>query len=577
MSSCPNCGHPSRSTDVFCQNCGAALNAPPAGKAPAFCTNCGEQLNPSAAFCANCGAPVNREPAPQAPPAPKDPRPAGAPARGKRRLLIGAIAGAAAVAAAVIAVLVVPSLLTTPAQKFVSCQQDLFLDRALAVVEEGVDTLGTGKFSSDLTITASIDNDGINEYLEDSSIGLKLELDQDSLMADAEVNLMGSPILSGFLTYDQGRLGFYLPEIQNTYYTMDLSQTIETLSGQQVDLSVLTLPQISGKEWRSLLQSYLDVVYTVVNQENVTAEQNVSFYLPYLGDSVTGTRYTFRPWAEDVEAMLRKLAQTLREDETLRQLLLKLINPDMLTAAFGTEIFDGYDLEAELDDALLSLADELEDSAADAGREVEESGFTWELCLEGNDVRMIRLYTTQSDDMIVYEARGRESDGRQEVFYVTAYEEIQFALTHDYTKNGSRSQGSVSAIPYYGSAVRLDYDMDPEQKSSLGISKGSYRLTAEDEGFTFSLDVSDTGNGSVDHTFVIQADPYYYFNGMFSRVEININATQQSSVEAPSAPPVDISRYSYGEYQALFEDLGRAVYEDLVRNLEPLIYSSYGW
>ena len=99
---------------------------------------------------------------------------------------------------------------------------------------------------------------------------------------------MGSPILTGALSYDKGTLGFYLPEIEDTYYTMNLSQTVEALTGQEVDLSVLALPEISGKEWRSLLESYLDIVYTVVNEKNVTVENGVSFSLPQLGSYMDG-------------------------------------------------------------------------------------------------------------------------------------------------------------------------------------------------------------------------------------------------------------------------------------------------
>ena len=613
MSSCPNCGHPSDSTDLFCQNCGAPLSAAPAGKGPAFCMNCGERLIPGAAFCANCGVPIAREPAaqpeqpvqPTQPAQPKQPvqpeqpvqptqpvqpeqpvqtggagqtAPPPTPAkkgRGKRGLIIGAVAAAAA-AVVGLCVLLIPLLLTTPDKQFVSYQQDLLLDRALSLLEEGVDTFGTGQFSSNLTLTADTDNSYINDYLEDSSIALSLDLDRDTLQASTEVNLMGSPILSGFLSYEQGQLGFYLPEIQDTYYTMDLSQTIEAVTGQQVDLSVLTLPQLSGQEWRSLLQSYLDVVYTVVNQDNVTVTKNTSFYLSYLNQSATGTVYTFQPRAQDVEAMLLKLAQTLREDETLRQLILKLINPDMLTAAFGPDIFDGYDLETQLDDALLELAAELEENAWEIGREVEESGFTWELWMEGSNVRMIRLFTDLSDTMLVYEAAGQESDSRQEVFYVSQYGEPQVSLTHTYSKSGSTLSGTVEIFPYYQPSIRLDYQMDKDQKSPLGIPMGSYDLSVDGLGIAFSLNVVEAGIGSVDHTLLLQVDPSYT-DGTFSQLELNLNATRQASVAFPPTFPVDISSYSYGEYQALFEELGSALYEDLVRNLEPLIYSAYGW
>lgn len=573
MKTCLNCGHPLHSEAAFCQNCGAAVPKDTAPtETPAFCSNCGEQLTPGTKFCVNCGVPIEQVPVSSQEEQPETgSKPAASGRKGK--LIIGAIAAAVVVVAGI---LVIPRLFSSPSQQFVSYQQDLFADRALELLEEGVDTLGSGQFSSDLTVTASTDNVDINQYLQDSSVSLKVDLNRDTLLANGEFTLMGSPILTGVLSYDKGTLGFYLPEIEDTYYTMNLSHTIGAITSRKVDLSVLTLPEISGKEWRSLLESYLDIVYTVVNEKNVTVENGVSFSLPQLGSYMTGTRYTFQPRAEDVEAMLLKLAQTLREDENLRQLILKLINPDMLTAAFGSDIFNGYDLEQELDNALLSLADELEYNAADAGREVEESGFTWELYVEGNQVRMIRLFTTYSDTVLVYESQGSESDRRQEAFYAEYYGEPQFILTHDYTKNGSVSDGVMSLTQPYGPSLEIRYDMDSEKKSPLGIPQGSYRLYSDMLPVSLTLDVTPGQNDSVDHTLQIQGDSYV-FDGVFSSLEVNINATDGSSAKAPGVPPYDISDFSYSEYYDLFQRLGTSVEQDLIRNLEPLMDASYGW
>lgn len=571
MKNCPNCGQPLHNEAAFCQNCGtpAPQDSVPVDT-PAFCSNCGERLTPDTKFCVNCGTPIEQESAPaeeiQAVSKPT------VPGR-KKKVIIGAIAAAVVVVAGV---LVIPRLFSSPSKQFVSYQQDLFVDRALGALEESVDTVGSGAFSSDLMITAITDSAEINRYLEDSSVSLKVDLNRDTLLANGELTLMGSPILSGLLSYEKGTLGFYLPEIEDTYYTMNLSHTVGAITGRKVDLSVLALPEISGKEWRSLLESYLDIVYTVVNEENVTVQDGVPIFLPELGGSGMGICYTFQPRAEDVEAMLLKLAQTLREDETLRQLILKLINPDMLTAAFGSAIFNGYDLEEELDSALLSLADELEYNAADVGREVESSGFTWELYVEGNQVRMIRLFTDYSDTTLVYESQGAESDRRQEAFYVEAYGETQFLLTHSYTKNGSVSNGVISLTQPYGASLEMRYDMDSEKKSPLGIPQGSYRIYSDMLPVSIMLDVTQGQNNSVDHTFQIQGDSYV-FNDAFSSLEVNINATDGSSAKAPNVPPYDISDFSYSEYYDLFQRLGASVEQDLIRNLEPLMDASYGW
>ena len=207
---------------------------------------------------------------------------------------------------------------------------------------------------------------------------------------------------------------------------------------------------------------------------------------------------------------------------------------------------------------------------------MEESGFTWELYVEGNQVRMIRLFTTYSDTVLVYESQGSESDRRQEAFYAEYYGEPQFILTHDYTKNGSVSDGVMSLTQPYGPSLEIRYDMDSEKKSPLGIPQGSYRLYSDMLPVSLTLDVTPGQNDSVDHTLQIQGDSYV-FDGVFSSLEVNINATDGSSAKAPGVPPYDISDFSYSEYYDLFQRLGTSVEQDLIRNLEPLMDASYGW
>lgn len=48
---CSQCGHSNKAAAKFCEECGAALQAPP-------CASCGHALSLSAKYCENCGAPV---------------------------------------------------------------------------------------------------------------------------------------------------------------------------------------------------------------------------------------------------------------------------------------------------------------------------------------------------------------------------------------------------------------------------------------------------------------------------------------------------------------------------------------
>lgn len=226
-------------------------------------------------------------------------------------------------------------------------------------METELDTYGSGSLSTDITLSASVDSAEINQYLSDSSVVLRLDVDQGNLLANGDLILMGSPVLSGSITYDNGRLGFCLPELDDNYYVMDLSKMLASMGVESVNLDNIKLPEFSGKEWRALAEAYLDVAYTMVTKDNVKVAQRQSYTLPELGGSYTGTIYTFTPTAADIQAMLVKLADHLEKDKDLRSLILKVVDPETLLLSMSGFISAdayyndpaAYDFESVLDEA----------------------------------------------------------------------------------------------------------------------------------------------------------------------------------------------------------------------------------
>ena len=234
--------------------------------------------------------------------------------------------------------------------------------------------------------------------------------------------------------------------------------------------------------------------------------------------------------------MLLKLAQTLREDENLRQLILKLINPDMLTAAFGSTFSMATIWSKSWTTPCSPWPMNWNITPPTLAGRWRSPGFTWELYVEGNQVRMIRLFTTYSDTVLVYESQGSESDRRQEAFYAEYYGEPQFILTHDYTKNGSVSDGVMSLTQPYGPSLEIRYDMDSEKKSPLGIPQGSYRLYSDMLPVSLTLDVTP-GPERQRGPYPPDSGGLLCVDGVFSSLEVNINATDGSSAKAPGVPP----------------------------------------
>ncbi len=565
MRTCPNCGQSVADDAMFCGNCGtpipAASAAPPAQGTPVFCSNCGERLAAGTAFCPNCGAPVQSAQAPA--PAPKK----------KNTALAIGIAAAAVAAVALVAVVfwLGSRLFTSPSKQFISYHQALIIDMLLDGVEDVGDACAADSFSSTLTLTGEVDDAQINGYLRNSSIGLDLGLKGGSLVANGSLTLMGSEVLSGTVTYDDGVLGFQLPQVDDNYYVIDVGELMQDMTGRSVDVENIKRPKISGKQLRSLVEAYLDIVYTTVNDDNVEMERNEKVRLPGLGGSFTGTVYTFVPTAGDIENMIDKLADHLEKDEELRGLALQF-----LEAANAVSVLDAYSSSSTpkdaLEDALLDAVDGLRDHAREIGRAVEQADFKWVLAVEDDNVRMIKI-TAGSDNGLSYEADGESSDadGRQEMLSVLQYGEQALLLERDYTRKGSSSEGAVTVtIPYEGS-LTFRYEMDTSKKSVFGIPYGEYTLSMPGEDIRVKLEVAAGQHGGADHTVTINTDSYY---SDFNYIKVNLNATDGGSAKKPSQKPTDINDLSSSELEDLVYSIVNVIQMELISNLLP---GYYGW
>lgn len=528
------------------QTGGPQSNIPPAYRAPqpdTFCPSCGERIPAGSAFCPNCHAP--QTPGKNVKVQPKS---------GKSKAPLFAGIAVAAVALIAAGVFLLPRLFgSSPEETFISAQEDIFVTPLLSAMEKHLDTYATGKLSTDATLSASVDSPEINQYLSNSSVVLKLDMEQDNLLAACDLNLMGSPIFSGTLTYEDGKLGFYLPELDSNYYVMDLSTLLASAGVTGVDLSSFQMPKLSGKEVRALAEAYLDIIYSMVTEDNITVEQRQSYRLTELGGSYTGTVYTFTPTMADVQAMMIKLADHLENDKDLRSLIQKLVNSGALQALFATNMssygYDyGFDLESELDEGIRELARQLRESAQYIDLS-QDTGFTWKLYMEGKEVRMVRLENGYGDAM-VFERSGSASKGCTQFLYMEGYSATPAYLKNEYTKNGDVYDGTLTINSDYNESVSLKYKADTGKHSVLGIPYGSYSLSVPYEEVSLSMTVSEGKSGSTDHVITIQ-DNGYNFGGEFSRMDLTINTTEKSSVQKPSRQPTDITYYSEDELNQL--------------------------
>ncbi len=479
----------------------------------------------------------------------------------KKSLWIGIGVGiGAAIAALAAALWLGYGWLNSPAKKFVAYHQNFIVDKALSWMERAADEPKTRDFSGTLIVTGQTDDPKLSVLMENISLRMDVDRQEGSLVAAGDLLLMGKDVLDVTVTHEDGRLGFLLPGVDDNYYVVDTAR----LRGNRSE--DIQRPQLSGKELRALIQAYLDVVYTAVNDKNVKAEKDRSVTLDGLEGGFTGTVYTFAPRAGDIESMLVKLAGHLEDGPELRALVLEIPHADVLLRFLhrwftGSE--EALDTEVLSDQLLLDLVGEMRDNAARIGREVEDSGFTWTLCVEGDAVRRIHL-SNREDSGLIYETLGEDPGQRQGALSAVVRGKRALTGRRTYTQGSSRQSGSVVLAGGNGDTA-LEFDLDTANKSLFGVPYGTYRLSTPDR--TLGLEVAPGAEGGVDHILSIdRADD----EGKTSHWTVNVNAVDDdggSSVSWPTQIPVDVSSLSGAELKDLFGKIGKTLLTNLLTQL----------
>ena len=264
MKVCGNCGREAQDESMFCKYCGARLDQPVQEEAHQegarqrkFCPNCGGSLEGAVDFCPNCGERLRGEAGGGAQGrSPQDVRKGVRKPGGKVWKIAGAVAGLCL--AAVLVVWLAGTVFASPAKKFAAYQektlQALFVD-GLAEAAEAYNQYM--HLSTDMTLTASSSDQELERYLEDSAIELKVEMGEDSALINSALTLLGSQVVTADLTYDKGVAGFYIPELDDTYYTVDLAELDE---GFGPELENLKNTEIPVKDLEKLARSIVDTL-----------------------------------------------------------------------------------------------------------------------------------------------------------------------------------------------------------------------------------------------------------------------------------------------------------------------------
>ena len=449
----------------------------------------------------------------------------------------------------------------SPEQKFLNYQYDYLENKFKALEDLGFLSTEENQEAT-LVLTGEVEGEEeINKYLEDTALTLetKTDLDKGSLQMSMGLKLMGSDILDAYGEYVDGKIGFSVPTIDENFYKGDYKKIYENLTGEKAD-ETPDLKQFkeNKKTLEKLRKKYGALLSTLITKDNLTVEKT-KFTLDSVKKDYKGEVYTFKPKAKDIQAFMEKLATMVEKDKDLETLL------EQGSYGNGFEAAMGLGEEPDAKEQLAKFAENLRDNAEEMGKTIEEANFTWEIAVEGKELRQIKI----SSDQGVYSLESGK-DGAKTVEQLNAQpaDSENYYLTNTYTKKGKTLKGSISGGNGIINIQGLEYSIETDKKSVL-MPYGTYSVKdPTGMGGEANLTVKEGKNGSTDHELVISGLQSYYLG--FDSLKINLNSSDKTKLSAPKGKAVDISDYSEEELSELAEKFGQG-FEHIFESLEDVV------
>ena len=529
-----------------------------------YCTKCGAKLVDGAKFCTVCGnrvgtsvpaenvqaIPVRRDPVSYESPAVKEKK--------KTRWGILAVIIAAVAALAVAAVILVPRVLLNAPKKFVELHRSILSpvvdisaksltgDLRSALPEKAGTLSG---IDTDLTVTAEIEtgNGMVDKIIKESSVILKVnQSDTERPLFGFLLNLSGSDILSGTIVAEKDKLGIYLPELSDDYYQVRLEDLDGILSSLGIDSEVDfedILMSVNKKKsplgadsekLTSIIDSYLDVFFSMVNKENTTASKE-KLLLPGCGETVRCTVITFQPSADEISEMVKQLCDKLKQDGELREIVKNLaeyvyiVNPNFARQYASSDDYVDYVLES-YDDTVRNLWTDNKDEIRSFAEDLEKREVCWKIAYKGMRIHTISI-TDEDDNGIAYESVGNILERRTDM--IVRYEDGNpetFAESALKVK-GKTAEGEVRVYRLEDGTAVYEFSADLANKSGLNIPYGEFSLKYGNNKFDMNVGGEKTGSA---HDFKLRTED--------NAIKIRILSTDKpSTVSVPVGPATRVT------------------------------------
>ena len=474
----------------------------------------------------------------------------------------------------------------TPGQKFLGYQTDYFNGKLKAMEDLGLLRMEDNRALT-FTVTGEVKgNKEVAEYLEDSSLVLKTKtnLDKGNLQASLLVKLTGNSVLDAYGEYDNGNFSFAFPSIDKKLYKADVKTLLENNTGEEVQLPDLKKIKENRKLGKKILTRYGALLSKSITKKNLTTEKG-TFTIEHLDlnedlkdTKYKGTRYTFKPKAEEIEKFVEKLADMMEKDKDLEKFIEQ--------GAYGKylELISGYGSNESTAEQLSDLADRLRDNAEDIGEELEDKNLTWIVGVEGKTLREIYLFSDYDDTGLFsdYDDNG-ELDLNEEAYVVLASgkdkEEVAEYFTispnryssgiylwNTYKKKGKTLDGTFTGLLDTINISTTDYTIETGKKYQI-LPYGEYKLVnVEGDNGKVTLTVKAGKKNSTDCELKMSG-LYDLTRSDIRSMILHINVKEGADISKPKGKTEDISDYSVyelydlmGEFSSEIENIGEEIF-----------------
>ena len=455
----------------------------------------------------------------------------------------------------------------TPGQKFLGYQVNYFNGKLKAMEEIGLLRMEDNRALT-FTVTGEVKgNKEVAEYLEDSSIVLKTKsnLDKGNLQASLLVKLTGNSVLDAYGEYDNGNLSFAFPSIDKTLYKADVKAWFENATGEDVQLPDLKKIKENRKLGKKLLSKYGLLLSKSITKKNLTTEKG-TFKIDHLDEDLKdakykGTRYTFKPKAEEIEQFVEKLADMVEKDKDLE----KFIEQGAYGKYLGSIL--GYGRDDSAAEQLSDLADILRDRAEEIGENEEENGLTWVVGVEGKTLHEIYLFSDDDDngeldteeEAYVVLASGKDKDEVAEFFNFAPYGDYSTCyIWNTYKKKGKTLDGTITGMLDTLYLNKTDYTIETGKKYQI-LPYGEYKFRdIEGDNGKVTLTVKAGKKNSTDCELKMSGLYDLDYNDIRS-MTLHINVKEGADISKPKGKTEDITDYSTDELYDLMSEFSSEI------------------